>query len=260
VFLTFTLSQFGMVIHWWKDRESAKGWKIGMAMNGTGFLLTAVLLCLTVWFKFPEGGWVTLLITGLFVAVSLLIRRHYRQAQENLRRLDDLLLALPPVTVAQEPMVRRQAPTAVIMVSGYNGLGMHVFFSVVKQFPGMFRNFVFISAGVVDTSVFKGAAEVENLSHNLKEQLQKYVEFVKGHGYYAEARTRVGTDAIECVTHLAEEVSKDFPNQCVFAGKLVFREENLLSRLLHNQTAFMAQKRLVFAGLPMIVLPIRVLE
>jgi hypothetical protein len=230
-----------------------------MAMNGTGFLLTGILLCLTVWFKFPEGGWVTLLITGLFVTVSVLIRRHYRQAQENLRRLDDLLLALPPVTSAQEPMVRRQAPTAVIMVSGYNGLGMHVFFSVVKQFPGMYRNFVFISAGVVDTNVFKGAAEVENLARDLKAQLGKYVEFVKGHGFYGEARTMVGTDAIECVTHLAEEVVKDFPHICVFAGKLVFREENLISRLLHNQTAFMAQKRLVFAGLPMIVLPIRVL-
>ena len=261
VFLTFTLSQFGMVVHWWKDRATARRWRFGMAMNGTGFLLTAVLLCLTVWFKFPEGGWVTLLITGLFIAVSFGIRRHYRAAQEGLRRLDDLLLALPPVTVpaAQEPMVRRQASTAVIMVSGYNGLGMHVFFSIVKQFPGMFRNFVFISAGVVDTSVFKGAAEVENLAHDLREQLGKYVEFVKGHGYYAEARTMVGTDAIESITHLAEEVVKDFPNICVFAGKLVFKEENLLSRLLHNQTAFMAQKRLVFAGLPMIVMPIRVL-
>jgi amino acid transporter len=261
VFLTFTLSQFGMVVHWWKDRAVAPGWRFGMAMNGTGFLLTGVLLCLTVWFKFPEGGWVTLLITGLFVAVSFGIRRHYRTAQQNLKRLDDLLLALPTVTVpsTQEPMLRRQAPTAVIMVSGYNGLGMHVFFSVVKQFPGMFRNFIFISAGVIDTNVFKGAAEVENLAHSLKEQLQNYVEFVKGHGYYAEVRTRVGTDAIECVTHLAEEVAKDFPNITVFAGKLVFREENLLSRLLHNQTAFMAQKRLVFAGLPMIVLPIRVL-
>jgi len=259
VFLTFTLSQFGMVLHWWKDRNAEKRWKFGLVMNGIGFLTTATVLCVTVRYKFLAGGWVTLLITGLFVAVSLAIRRHYRQAQENLRRLDDLLLALPAVTVAQEPMVRRQAPTAVIMVSGYNGLGMHVFFSVVKQFPGMFRNFVFISAGVVDTSVFKGAAEVDNLAQNLKDQLQNYVEFVKGHGYYAEARSRVGTDAIECVTHLAEEVSKDFPNQCVFAGKLVFREENLLSRLLHNQTAFMAQKRLVFAGLPMIVLPIRVL-
>ena len=261
VFLTFSLSQFGMVLHWWKDRGSERKWKFGLAMNGTGFLLTSSVLCLTVWFKFPEGGWVTLLITGGFVALCLGIRRHYRAAQESLRRLDNLLLALPTVTVpsVQEPQVRRQASTAVIMVSGYNGLGMHVFFSVVKQFPGMFRNFVFISAGIVDTSVFKGAEEVENLSANLRDQMRNYVEFVKGHGYYAEARIMVGTDAIECVTHLAGEVAKDFPNICVFAGKLIFREDNLVARLLHNQTAFMAQKRLVFAGLPMIVLPIRVL-
>ena len=261
VFLTFSLSQFGMILHWWKDRGTEKRWKFGLAMNGTGFLLTSSVLCLTVWFKFPEGGWVTLLITGVFVAASLGIRRHYRAAQESMRRLDDLLLALPPVTVptALEPIVRRQAPTAVIMVSGYNGLGMHVFFSVVKQFPGMFRNFVFISAGVVDTSVFKGADEVENLANNLREQLGKYVEFVKGHGYYAEARSLVGTDAIACISQLAGEVAKDFPSLCVFAGKLIFKEENLLSRLLHNHTAFLAQKRLVFAGLPMIILPIRVL-
>jgi hypothetical protein len=136
---------------------------------------------------------------------------------------------------------------------------MHVLFSVIRQFPGMFRNFIFISAGVIDTSVFKGAAEVENLAKNLKGQLANYVEFVKGHGFYGEARTMVGTDAVECVAHLAEEVSKDFPNQCVFAGKLVFQEENVITRLLHNQTAFMVQKRLVFDGLTMIVLPIRVL-
>ncbi len=261
VFLTFTLSQFGMVLHWWKDRGNGNKWRFGLAMNGLGFLLTGTLFCLTVWFKFPEGGWVTLIITGLFVAVSFAIRSHYRQAQENLKRLDDLLLALPAVTVpaALEPMVRRQAPTAVLMVSGYNGMGMHVFFSIIKQFPGMFRNFIFLSAGVIDTSVFKGAAEVDNLARDLKEQLRNYVEFAKGHGFYAEARTAVGTDAIECISHLAEDVVKDFPNACVFAGKLVFKEENLLARVLHNHTAFLVQKRLVFAGLPMIILPIRVL-
>jgi amino acid transporter len=261
VFLTFSLSQFGMVLHWWKDRATAPGWRTGLAMNGLGFLLTGSVLCLTVWFKFPEGGWVTLLITGLFVGVSLAIRGHYRRSQENLRRLDDLLMALPPVTVpsVQEPMLRRQAPTAVIMVSGYNGMGMHVFFSIIRQFPGMFRNFVFLSVGMIDTSVFKGAAEVENLARDLKEQLRNYVEFAKGHGFYAEARTAVGTDAIECIARLAEETSKDFPNTTVFAGKLVFREENFLSRMLHNHTAFLVQKRLVFAGLPMIILPIRML-
>jgi len=145
------------------------------------------------------------------------------------------------------------------MVSGYNGLGMHVFFSIIRSFPGMFRNFVFISAGVVDTSRFKGVAEIENLSEDLRAQLENYVEFVKGHGYYAEARYLVGTDVIEIVARLTEETAKDFSNISVFAGKLVFKEENLLTRLLHNHTAFLAQKRLVFAGHPMIILPVRVL-
>jgi hypothetical protein len=261
VFLTFSLSQFGMIVHWWKDRDKEKAWKIKLAMNSVGFLLTASILCFTVWIKFPEGGWITLLITGTFIAACFLVRRHYRTAQQALRRLDELLLQLPPVTVssAQEPMLRRVAPTAAVMVSGYNGLGMHVFFSVIRSFPGTFRNFIFLSAGVVDSTVFKGAEEVVNLGADLKNQLQNYLEFVKGHGYYAEARSEVGTDVIEIIGRLAEGAAKDFPNIVFFSGQLVFQEENFITRLLHNQTAFLAQKKLVFAGLPMIILPVRVL-
>ncbi len=262
VFLTFSMSQFGMVVHWWRDRKSVEGWKHGLAVNGIGFCLTASILCVIVVMKFLEGGWITLLVTSTFVAASFFVRRHYRKAAYHLRRLDDLLLNLPPPTTptAQEPMVRRQAPTAVIMVSGYNGLGMHVFFSIIRSFPGTFRNFVFLSVGVIDTSRFKGVAEIENLSKNLQGQLVNYVEFVKGHGYYAEARHRVGTDVIEVLDGMATDVSVDFPNAVFFAGQIVFQEENFFNRLLHNQTAFLAQKKLVFSGHPMIVIPIRVLE
>ena len=262
VFLTFSMSQFAMVVHWWKDRKSVEGWKHGLAVNGIGFCLTASILCVIVIMKFLEGGWITLLVTSTFVAASFFVRRHYRKAAYHLRRLDDLLLNLPPPTTptAQEPMVRRQAPTAVIMVSGYNGLGMHVFFSIIRSFPGTFRNFVFLSVGVIDTSRFKGVAEIENLSENLRGQLVNYVEFVKGHGYYAEARHRVGTDVIEVLDGMATDVAADFPNVVFFAGQIVFQEENFFNRLLHNQTAFLAQKKLVFSGHPMIVIPVRVLE
>ena len=262
VFLTFSMSQFAMVVHWWKDRKSVEGWKHGLAVNGIGFCLTASILCVIVIMKFLEGGWITLLVTSTFVAASFFVRRHYRKAAYHLRRLDDLLLNLPPPTTptAQEPMVRRQAPTAVIMVSGYNGLGMHVFFSIIRSFPGTFRNFVFLSVGVIDTSRFKGVAEIENLSEDLRGQLVNYVEFVKGHGYYAEARHRVGTDVIEVLDGMATDVAADFPNVVFFAGQIVFQEENFFNRLLHNQTAFLAQKKLVFSGHPMIVIPVRVLE
>jgi amino acid transporter len=258
VFLTFTLSQFGMCIHWWRVRREEARWRGRIGLNGVGFLLTASILCVTVWIKFPEGGWVTILITGSFAALSFLTRRHYRKAQVYMSRLDALLTQLPerkgPRT---EPAPRRDAPTAAFLVSGYNGMGMHVFFNVVRSFPGMFRNFVFLSAGVIDTSRFKGAAEVENLGEELKTQLGKYVSFVRSTGDYAEERHEVGTDTIETIERLAAGVTKDFPNTTFFAGKLVFHEPDILARILHNQTAFLAQRRLVFRGYPMFILPIR---
>jgi len=259
VFLTFSLSQFGMCVHWWKDRDTEVGWLQKLAMNGVGFLLTALILVMTVVIKFPEGGWITLLITGSFIALAFLTKRHYRMVQEKIRHLDDLLTKLPPLTVAtqQEPSLRKEASTAAIMVSGYNGLGMHIFFSVIRTFPGLFHNFVFLSAGVMDTSRFKGAEEVVNLRKDLEEQMTNYVEFAKGHGYYAEARVEVGTDVIQIINSVAREVAKDFSNIMFFAGQLVFEEERLTDRFLHNQTAFLAQKRIVFDGFPMIVMPIR---
>jgi len=261
VFLTFTVDQFGMCVHWLRERRTATDWKFGLGMNGIGVLLTASILTATVMIKFPEGGWLTLLITGTFIALSFLIRRHYRNVEGHMQRLDELLTGLPSLTVPaeQEPVLRKDGPTAAIMVSGYNGMGMHVFFSVVRSFPGMFRNFVFLSAGVIDSRTFKGVEEIENLGEDLKRQLGQYVEFAKGHGYYAESRYEVGTDVITVVDRLAPKIANDFPNITFFAGQLVFEEETFITRVLHNQTAFLAQRKLVFHGLPMIIMPVRVL-
>jgi K+ transporter len=261
VFITFSLSQLGMVVHWWQDRAKEPRWLHGIVVNGGGFLLTASILCVTVVMKFPEGGWVTLVITGALVGFCFYTRRHYRKAEAGVKSLDDLLAALPERSGEPRPApsLRREAPTAVIMVSGFNGLGMHVFFSVVRTFPGTFRNFVFLSVGVVDSSVFKGASEVENLVEDLKGQLGKYEEFVKGYGYHAETRLHVGTDVVQGIGALAGKVAEDFPNAVFFAGQLVFKEEKFFNRFLHNQTAFLAQKKLAFEGYPMIVMPIRAL-
>jgi hypothetical protein len=96
-----------------------------------------------------------------------------------------------------------------------------------------------------------------NLAQDLKAQLEKYVEFAKGHGFFSEARSEVGTDAITVLDHLATGTAKDYPSVMFFSGKLVFQEEDLISRFLHNQTSFLVQKKLVYQGLPMIILPIR---
>ncbi|TMA51667.1 MAG: hypothetical protein E6J80_13160 [Deltaproteobacteria bacterium] len=87
--------------------------------------------------------------------------------------------------------------------------------------------------------------------------LEKYVSFVKRQGYYAEYWCALGTDAIDELERLAHEVAKRFPRTVFFAGKLVFEQERFWHKVLHNQAAFTLQRRLQFAGLQMVVLPVR---
>ena len=68
VFITFCLSQAGMVRHWWKERGTVRAWKRKILINGIGLLLTGFILISQVVLKFQTGGWITLLITGSLVA------------------------------------------------------------------------------------------------------------------------------------------------------------------------------------------------
>jgi len=112
---------------------------------------------------------------------------------------------------------------------------------------------------VFDSGRFKGTAEIENLKWSTEEMLQKYVDFVRHHGRYAEYAYALGTDTVDEVEKLCQGVAKTFRRTVFFAGKLVFSEENLLTRQLHNQAAFTIQRRLQFSGMQMVVLPVRAL-
>jgi amino acid transporter len=82
VFLSFTLSQAGMVRHWWKSREP--GWQKSMVINGTGACLTAVVLAVVGAVKFQLGAWVVLLLIPLLVLIFNGIQRHYQRVAEQL--------------------------------------------------------------------------------------------------------------------------------------------------------------------------------
>ncbi|WP_233120929.1 APC family permease [Chlorobium sp. KB01] len=76
VFITFTLSQLGMVRHWWEKRDSEKRWLQKLLINGVGLTLTTFILISVLILKFNEGGWVTILITGILVLGSFYIKNH----------------------------------------------------------------------------------------------------------------------------------------------------------------------------------------
>ncbi len=82
VFVAFTLSQAGMVVHW--RREGGPGWKLRAAVNGLGALVTGVVTAVVGVTKFALGAWVVILVIPTLVALMLAIHRHYRFIEDML--------------------------------------------------------------------------------------------------------------------------------------------------------------------------------
>jgi amino acid transporter len=268
VFITFFLSQLGMVRHWWQVRGEEDHWEKKLFINGIGMTLTFFILISVTVLKFHEGGWITVLLTGSLVSLALLTRRHYKNTFTMLHRLEELVTVAestcpinPEKTrLEQERNVKYdpQDKTAVLLVNGFNGLGLHTLFSVIRLFGGTFKNFVFIQVGVVDAGNFKGAEEVARMKEQVKQELDRYVHYMRCHGYYASAYSSFGTDVVDEVEHIMPEVLERFPNAILFGGQLVFPKTNIFSNVFHNYTIFAVQRRFYSQGIPLVVLPIRV--
>jgi hypothetical protein len=77
VFIAFTLSQSGMVRHWWRLRNEEGGWRRRAAINGLGAIVTGIVACIVGVVKFQLGAWIVLLIIPVFIFMMLGIKRHY---------------------------------------------------------------------------------------------------------------------------------------------------------------------------------------
>jgi hypothetical protein len=258
VFVTFSLSQTGMVRYWLTHRGSGRA--RGLAIHGVAMLLCLSILAGVIFEKFALGGWVTVAVTGTVVGVCLLIRRHYDSVRASIRRLDSILGALPTGEAGPLPPLDPARPTAVMLVGGYGGLGVHALLSVQRTFPGHFRNFVFVSIGVIDAATMKGVEEVARVRAAAAESLRSYTELAHRFGLAAESRSTIGTDVLDAGEALSAEIARDFPGSVFFLGKLVFERERFFQRLLHNETAYQLQRRLQFGGMNAMVLPVRVKE
>ncbi|WP_433347043.1 APC family permease [Micromonospora sp. CA-111912] len=94
VFLAFTLSQAGMVVHW--RRRRGAGWRRRLAVNALGATLSGLVLLTAAVAKFAEGAWAVLVAVPLLVLLFHRVQRHYR-------RLDQALALRPPGTVPASP-------------------------------------------------------------------------------------------------------------------------------------------------------------
>ncbi len=262
VFLTFSLSMLAMLRFWYRHRHTRREWRTRLSLFAAGFMLCATILLTTVYEKFAQGGWITMVITILVIALCFIIRRHYRRVSATLdqlyQELGDLPLTVPARPKSAASQVDPKQPTAAVLVGSYGGVGIHTVLNIFRTFPGHFKGLVFLSIGVVDSGEFKGEHALEELRTKTEEMLGKYVALAIGLGVPATSRMVIGTEAVAEAEKLCLAVAREFPQTVFFAGKMIFQREKWYHRLLHNETALAVEKRLRWMGKTMVTLPVRV--
>ena len=269
VFITFSISQLGMVKHWWTERKKLGHWKRKILINGIGFILTSFILISVTIIKFTEGGWITLLITGLFILLAIQIKRHYykitvRFKKIRLKAISELHEALEKLPLQdQKPdpeslKFNPDAKTAILLVKGFGGTGLNTFLRINESFKGIYQNFIFIRVGIVNSKVYTGSDELEHFKNSVKEDGKKYVNIANQFGFYGKSIWTIGTDPVDEVYMMVKKLIPLFPNSTFFGGQLVFSKKFYMSQLLHNHTIFSIQKRFFKFGIPIVIFPIKI--
>lgn len=96
VFLAFSMSDSGMVVHWWKTR--GPNWKTSIVINGADAVLTSSILVIVAITKFALGAWVVIVLIPIIVSFFLFVHRHYSHVAEQLRIIPG---QLPPARIDQ---------------------------------------------------------------------------------------------------------------------------------------------------------------
>ena len=113
VFIAFTLSQSGMVVHWWRLRREQPRWQLRAVINGVGAVTTGIVAVEVAISKFQLGAWMVLVLIPCLVAMMWGIGQHYRRiegAQRPETPIDPALVRLRPIIpIANLAVPTRQA-------------------------------------------------------------------------------------------------------------------------------------------------------
>jgi len=212
VFLSFTLSQTGMVRHHQTERE--RGWQRNVVINAVGAVATLVVLLIVAITKFTSGAWVPLVVIPLIVLLFKGIHRHYTSVASGLR-----------VTPDYRP--RRMNHTVVVLVSNVHRGVLDALAYARSLNPSQ----------LIAVSVVSGEEEQERLEqqwelHGINEQL----EFV-----YSPYR-----ELARSVMSFIDELDARYENDIITVVLPEFVVRHWWGNLLHNQNALLLKGRLLF--------------
>jgi amino acid transporter len=146
VFLAFTLSQAGMVVHWWRGRDAH--WRKSMAINAVGCGLSAIVFLIAGLTKFTQGAWAALVVIGLFIFAAERIRRHYDLVRKAVA-LRPQGVELPGAAIAPPPVDRgASAPDAAVET---------------EETPERFHNLMIVALASLDLAGLRALAYATSL-------------------------------------------------------------------------------------------------
>jgi hypothetical protein len=260
VFITFSMSLLGLSIYWMRNRRRKPYWRRKLLISGVGFIVCFGILIITIFEKFYEGGWVTLLITSVFVGIGLMIKSMYRKLKMRLMQKEMQFYGYDDIAPSQDWLegADKSAPTAAIIVDQTFGSGMNCLLEIKKLFPGIFKNFIFVTVGEVDSNTFREEKRWREMRRRTKVTLRKYKNYCNANGRFAKAYVGYDTDIVEKLTQLTDRVAKDYPSAVFFGTKFIFDNENVFTQLLFNHVPYIMQRRLHVKGLNMVILPMKI--
>lgn len=259
VFITFSMSLLGLTIYWFRHRHRHEKWLSKLIIAVSGFIVCSGILIITVFEKFYQGGWITLLITSLFIGCGWLIKRTYRRFRINLVQKESEFYSyefLPADPYLSE--IDKSAPTAAIIVDQTFGSGMNCLLAIKKLFPGIYKNFIFVTVGEVDSNTMREEKRWRDMRRKTKSILNKYKNYCNANGRFAKAYIGYDTDIVEKLTQLTDRVAKDYPNVVFFGTKFIFDNENILTQIFFNHIPYILQRRLHVKGQNMVILPMKI--
>ena len=261
VFITFSLSLLGLTIYWLRHRKRQKNWLSKMLVALAGFIVCFSILMVTIFEKFYEGGWITILITSVFVLVGWSIKKIYERFRHNLALTESQFedfheQCQSPSSILET--IDKKAPTAAIIVDQTFGSGMNCLLQIKKLFPGIFKNFIFVTVGEVDSNTLREERKWRDMRRKTKSVLSKYKNYCNANGRFAKAYIGYDTDIVEKLSQLTDRVAKDYENVIFFGTKFIFDNENIFTQILFNHVPYIMQRRLHVKGLNMVILPMKI--
>ena len=261
VFITFSMSLLGLMIYWARHRRRRPKWLRKLITSAVGFVVCFSILIVTIFEKFYEGGWVTLLITSFFVICGLKIKDKYKTFKKRVQEKEQKFYKDNNLT--EEPIFNKiksnkSAPTAAIIVDQNFGGGVNCLLDIEKLFPGIFKNIIFVTVGELDSNIFSEEKRWRDMRRKTKNMLRKYKNYCTKKKIFNKAYVGYSTDVVEKLTELTDRIYKEYEKVVFFDTKFIFNDESFLTQILFNHVPYTMQRKMHIKDMEMIVLPMRV--